>query len=143
MLAAFMCTTACATTGPVPARPAPIRITVFSASGGAAPGVGAATRTTVYDSPRTITQVLRLAPNAKIAEHYHPFYDETFVLQQGRLSLLLDGRSYDLGAGDFVVVPAGTTVSGVNTGDQEARVVVAFSGTGQSGPLTVVGAPHH
>ena len=115
----------------------------MSSSLGTAPAAGAVTRTTVYESPRTVTQVLRLAPGARIAEHHHPSYDETFLVQQGRLTLSLNGKSYDLGAGDFVVMPAGTVISGSNAGDQEARVVVAFSNTGSSGPLSVAGSPHH
>ncbi len=130
---------------PVAAPPvqAPVGIRVASASFGAEPAPGAVTRTTVYESPRTVTQVLRLAPGARIAEHHHPFYDETFLIQQGRIRVLLDGRPHDLRAGDFVVMPAGTVVSGQNTGEDEARVVVAFSNTGKAGPLSVPGSPHH
>jgi quercetin dioxygenase-like cupin family protein len=143
ILAALLCTGACAATTTVPATvPAPAEVKVLNASAGAVPAASAVTRTTVYESPRTVTQVLRLAPNARIAEHHHPFYDETFVVQQGRISLLLNGKSFDLGAGDFIVMPAGTTISGMNPGEQEARVVVAFSSTGATGPLTVPGAAH-
>ena len=130
---------------PVTAPPvqAPVGVRVANASAGAQPGPDAVTRTTIYESPRTVTQVLRLAPRARIAEHHHPFYDETFLIQQGRIRLILDGRPHDLRAGDFVVMPAGTVVSGQNTGDDEARVVVAFSNTGKAGPLSVSGSPHH
>ena len=135
---------ACATARqPAPTVVAQPEIRVLSSSLGAAPAAGAVTRTTVYENPRTVTQVLRLAPGARIAEHHHPSYDETFLVQQGRLTLSLNGKSYDLGAGDFVVMPAGTVIAGTNAGDGEARVVVAFSNTGSSGPLSVPGAPHH
>lgn len=122
---------------------APVGVRVANASFGAEPAPDAVTRTTVYESPRTVTQVLRLAPRARIAEHHHPFYDETFLIQQGRIRLVLDGKPHDLSAGDFVVMPAGTVVSGQNTGGDEARVVVAFSNTGKAGPLSVSGSPHH
>ncbi len=144
MLAALLFTASCTTAITVPvATPAPSEIKVLNASAGATPAASAVTRTTVYESARTVTQVLRLAPNARIAEHHHPFYDETFIVQQGRLSLLLNGKSFDIGAGDFIVMPAGTTISGMNTGEQEARVVVAFSSTGAAGPLSVSGPVHH
>jgi quercetin dioxygenase-like cupin family protein len=134
---------ACATVQQPPASAvAQPEIRVLSSSLGTVPAAGAMTRTSVYESPRTVTQVLRLAPGARIAEHHHPSYDETFLVQQGRLTLSLNGKSYDLGAGDFVVMPAGTVISGSNSGDQEARVVVAFSNTGSSGPLSVAGPPH-
>ena len=128
-------------TPPQPLAPAEIRVSTTSV--GAEPGAGAATRTTVYESPRTVTQVLRLAPTARIAEHHHPFFDETFLVQQGRLTLVLNGKSYDLRAGDFVVIPAGTVITGRNAGEEEARVVVAFSSTGSAGPLSVAGSPIH
>jgi quercetin dioxygenase-like cupin family protein len=127
---------------PTPAG-TPAEIRVMSSSLGVAPAASAVTRTTVYESPRTVTQVLRLAPGAHIAEHHHPSYDETFMVQQGHLTLTLNGRNYDLNAGEFVVMPAGTDISGVNAGDQEARVVVAFSNNGTIGPLSVAGPPHH
>lgn len=133
---------ACATVPQPPAPPARPEIRVMSSSQGEAPAAGAVTRTTVYESSRTVTQVLRLAPGARIAEHHHPHYDETFLVQQGRLTLVLDGKSYELGAGDFVVMPAGTVIAGTNAGDQEARVVVAFSNNGSPGPLSVPGSPH-
>jgi quercetin dioxygenase-like cupin family protein len=56
---------------------------------------------------------------------------------------VLNGKSYDLRAGDFVVMPAGTVITGQNSGQQEARVVVAFSNTGSAGPLSVAGSPSH
>jgi quercetin dioxygenase-like cupin family protein len=134
---------ACATVSQAPAAPLTrAEIRVMSSSQGETPATGAVTRTTVYESPRTVTQVLRIAPGARIAEHHHPFYDETFLVQQGRLTLVLDGKSYEVGAGEFVVMPAGTVISGTNAGDQEARVVVAFSNNGSPGPLSVPGSPH-
>ncbi len=115
----------------------------MSSSSGAAPDAASVTRTTVYESPRTVTQVLRIAPGARIAEHHHPSYDETFLVQQGRLTLIVNGKSYELGAGEFVVMQAGTVIAGVNSGSDEVRVVVAFSNNGSPGPLTVPGSPHH
>jgi quercetin dioxygenase-like cupin family protein len=132
---------------PAPRLPAPshvpAEIRVANTSVGAEPGAGAVTRTTVYETPRTVTQVLRLAPGAAIAEHHHPFFDETFLVQQGRVALVLDGKPYDLRAGDFVVMPAGTVIAGRNAEEQEARVVVAFSNTGSPGPLSVAGPLRH
>lgn len=144
LTAAIASITACATAKQPPVASSSRQdIRVMSSSLGGTPGAGAVTRTTVYESPRTVTQVLRIAPGARIAEHHHPHYDETFLVQLGRLTLVLDGKSLELGAGEFVVMPSGTVISGANAGDQEARVVVAFSNSGTSGPLSVPGSPHH
>lgn len=109
----------------------------------AAPASGALTRTTVHESERTVTQVLRLAPGAEIAEHHHPFFDESFIVERGSISIRLDGQAYELGAGAVVFIPAGTVIAGSNTGAQEARVVAVFSNIGRPGPLTVPGHPEH
>jgi quercetin dioxygenase-like cupin family protein len=101
------------------------------------------TRTTLSETERSVVQVLRLSPNAEIAEHHHPFYDENFVVEQGSLRAILNGTTYELHAGDVVVIPAGTVIRGRNTGNQEARVVVVFTNTGKAGPLTVAGSPKH
>lgn len=142
--AAIAAVAACATAQQPPAPSiARQEIRVMSSSLGATPAAGTVTRTTVYESPRTVTQVLRIASGARIAEHHHPHYDETFLVQEGRLTLVLDGKSLELDAGEFVVMPSGTVISGANAGDREARVVVAFSNSGTSGPLSVPGSPHH
>ena len=133
--------TACGGSSSEPAPlPAPVRV---SNSGQAsAPQAGSMTRTTIHESSRTVVQVLRLAPNAEIAEHHHPFYDENMIVEQGSVSAVLNGKTYELHAGDVAVIPAGTAIRGRNTGSQEARVVVVFSNIGKTGPLSVAGTPH-
>lgn len=122
---------------------APLPVRVSNSGQAPAPQVGAMTRTTLSETPRSVVQVLRLAPDAEIAEHYHPFYDENFVVEQGSLRAILNGTTYELHAGDVVVIPAGTVIRGRNTGNQEARVVVVFTNIGKTGPLSVSGAPKH
>ncbi len=100
------------------------------------------TRTTIHESARTVVQVLRLAPDAQIAEHHHPYFDENMIVEQGSVRAVLSGTTYELHAGDVVVIPAGTVIQGRNTGGQEARLVVVFSSTGKTGPLSVPGMPH-
>jgi quercetin dioxygenase-like cupin family protein len=101
------------------------------------------TRTTVHESERTVTQILRLAPGAEIAEHHHPFFDESFIVERGSLRIRLNDQVHELSAGAVVFIPAGTVIAGRNTGADEARVVVVFSNIGRPGPLTVPGHPQH
>ena len=107
------------------------------------PAAGAVTRTTMYEGKRTVTQVLRLGRNAAVALHHHPVFDETFVVTQGRVALTLNGATHEIGAGEFVVMPAGTVITGRNAGTGEAIGVVTFSSTGKAGALSVPGAPTH
>ena len=120
----------------------PATIVVGRTLAAPAPASGGVTRTTTYESSRTVAQILRLAPNSRIAEHHHPYYDESFVVTQGRVALTLNGAPYEIGAGEFIVMPAGTVISGRNAGDGEAVVVVTFSSTGTTGPLSVSGSSH-
>jgi quercetin dioxygenase-like cupin family protein len=146
LFAVVMCSIgACTAVQPPGPAPSPTRaeIRVMSSSLGEVPAAGAVTRTTVYETARAVTQVLRLAPGARIAEHHHPSYDETFMVHQGRLTLVLNGKTLELSAGEFVVMPAGTVIAGINAGTQEVHAVVAFSNNGSPGPLTVPGSPHH
>lgn len=109
----------------------------------AAPVPGTLTRTTVHESERTVTQVLRFAPGAEIAEHHHPFFDESFIVERGSITLRLDSQVHRLSAGAVVFIPAGTVIAGRHTGTEETRVVVVFSNIGRAGPLTVPGHPQH
>lgn len=144
----FVVVTACAVSPitpsgiPVP-ETAPMLITLGKTSAVPAPGSGAVTRTTVYQSNRTVAQVLRLAPGSTIALHHHPFYDESFVVTQGAIALNLNGTDYLVGAGEFIVMPAGTIITGRNSGSIEAAAVVTFSSTGVAGALSVPGASSH
>ncbi|MFN2603699.1 MAG: cupin domain-containing protein [Gemmatimonadaceae bacterium] len=134
--------TACSGHSSEPAT-APMPVRVSNTGQAPAPQVGAMTRTTLSETARSVVQVLRLAPDAEIAEHYHPFFDENFVVEQGSVRAILNGTTYELHAGDVVVIPASTVIRGRNTGNQEARVVVVFTNIGKTGPLSVSGAPKH
>jgi quercetin dioxygenase-like cupin family protein len=127
---------------PAPAT-TPAQITVGRTMAAPVPAARAVTRTTIYQSDRTVAQVLRLAPGGNIAEHHHPVFDESFVVTQGHIALSLNGVAYELTAGEFIVMPAGTVISGANVGSGEAVVVVTFSGNGNAGPFSVPGAMRH
>ena len=97
---------------------------------------------TVQESERMVSPIMRLAPGAAIAEHHHPSFEGTFVVQSGSVQLSLDGKVYyGLRAGDVVYIPAGTVISGKNGGRGEAVVIVTWASNGRSGPLTISGRP--
>ncbi len=85
------------------------------------------------------TRIMRIAPGARLPEHYHGGYDETFVVQAGQLNLMLDGRAQSARAGSVLIIPAGTTITGDNPGPAESVVVVVWANTGRGGPLTTPG----
>ena len=85
------------------------------------------------------TRIMRIAPGARLPEHYHGGYDETFVVHAGQLNLVLDGQSQQVRTGNVLIIPAGTTITGTNPGPAEAVVVVVWANTGRGGPLTTPG----
>src|SRR5687767_2308265 len=95
----------------------PGSVTVSHTTQAPAPAAGAVTRTTIYETPRSVIQILRLSAGAEIAEHHHPFYDENFIVEQGTVTAVLNGTTHVLQAGAVVVIPAGTVIRGRNTGE--------------------------
>ena len=87
----------------------------------------------------TATRVMRIGPGARLPEHYHGGYDETFFVHAGQLNLVLDGRPQPVQAGNVLIIPAGTTITGNNPGPAEAVVIVVWANTGRGGPLTTPG----
>ena len=54
--------------------------------------------------------------------HRHP-YDETFIIQEGRVQVRVGSETLEAGPGDIVVGPAGVPHGFTNVGDGPARLV--------------------
>jgi mannose-6-phosphate isomerase-like protein (cupin superfamily) len=54
--------------------------------------------------------------------HRHP-YEETFIVQQGRILFTVADQTIEATAGDIVVVPAGTPHKFVNAGSEPHRQI--------------------
>ena len=59
--------------------------------------------------------VSRFAPGRGPALHRHP-YEETFIIEEGTATFVVEGRTVIARAGQVVVVPAGAAHSFVNSG---------------------------
>jgi len=55
-------------------------------------------------------------------QHLHP-YPEVFVVETGTATFLVDGESYEVGAGNIVVVPPETPHGFKNRGDDTLHVL--------------------
>ena len=119
----------------------PKGVRVFNAGSVKEPQRGTAELVDVHESDHMVTRVMRLAPGAAIKEHYHPFFDETFFVHAGSLKLRLDDKEHALRTGDTVIMPAGTIITGTNTGGEEAVVVIVWANIGKKGSLFVHGRP--
>lgn len=54
--------------------------------------------------------------------HYHPYQEERFTVLDGVMTVTLDGATQTYGTGQAFTVPAGTSHSMHNAGDDPARV---------------------
>ena len=119
----------------------PKGVRVFNVKSVKEPGKDAAELVNIHESEHMVSRVMRLSPGAAIKEHYHPNFDETFFVHAGTLKLLLDDKDHELRAGDTVIMPAGTIISGTNMGSDEAVLVIVWANIGKKGPLFVHGRP--
>lgn len=88
-----------------------------------------------------VTRIMRIAPGAELGEHHHPFFDESFIVHSGEITVSLNGEPRELRRGDVAFIPAGTVIRGLNAGTEEAVVVVVWATVGIPGPLSVPGRP--
>lgn len=66
--------------------------------------------------------VVTSPPGSGADKHRHP-YDETFVILQGDIEVIVDGVEYRVGGGNVVVIPAGAWHEFKNRSDQNALMV--------------------
>jgi quercetin dioxygenase-like cupin family protein len=86
-------------------------------------------RIIIRDRPRSAGGVLawelQLAPGGRVpASHAHPWQEERFTVQEGRLRFRIGWRRLVAGPGDTVCVPPGTVHHFANAGPSPARVLV-------------------
>jgi quercetin dioxygenase-like cupin family protein len=96
----------------------------------------------------------RSEPGGAITEHIHPLQEERFNITAGEAHFVIDGETRVLGAGETIIVHAGTRHSEENRGSTEVRGIVelrpalktremheAFAGLAAEGKTTSRGAP--
>jgi len=68
---------------------------------------------------------LRVKPHGFVAApHVHPLMEETFEMESGAFTLVVDGEERRVGAGEGAIVPAGTPHAWWNAGEEEAVAIV-------------------
>jgi mannose-6-phosphate isomerase-like protein (cupin superfamily) len=88
-------------------------------------------RTVLQTGEHTQVVAMTLQPGEDIGAEVHPDNDQVLIFTQGSVRAEVGGESRDIGAGDLVVVPAGTEHNFTNTGSGLVRL------------LTVYGPPDH
>ncbi len=71
--------------------------------------------------------IMSIPPGGEIGEEVHPDTDQVLYLVQGRGAVILDGKSSPYEAGDLVLVAAGTKHNFVNNGQEDLKIITAYS----------------
>jgi len=88
-------------------------------------------RTVLQTGQHTQVVAMTLQPGEDIGAEVHPGNDQVLIFTEGSLRAEVGGETRDVGAGDLVLVPAGTAHNFTNTGSGPVRL------------LTVYGPPDH
>jgi len=77
------------------------------------------------DTPYFTLGIVVLEPGQAVPSHVHVDEDDSFLVLEGTLSVVVgaDARSVQAGAGTFVLVPAGTPHSIANHGPLDVRLL--------------------
>lgn len=77
------------------------------------------------DTPYFNLGVVALAPGQRVPSHVHRGEDDSFLVLEGTLSVVLgeEGRHVEAGPGTFVLVPEGTPHAIANEGTEEVRIL--------------------
>ena len=65
------------------------------------------------------------------SEHVHPYQEERFHITSGHITVRIRGEERRYGAGENIMIPAGTPHSWWNSGHDELRVLLAFRPAGR------------
>ena len=71
-----------------------------------------------------------LAPGASIGDHTHEGDEEIYIILDGRGTMLVDGSSEDVSAGDVCITRSGHRHSLTNTGSAHMRLLVVGTALG-------------
>ena len=88
-------------------------------------------RTVLDTNEHTQVVAMTLRPGEDIGAEVHDENDQVLIFTEGTVRAEVGGETRDVGAGDLVVVPAGTEHNFTNTGSGLVRL------------LTVYGPPDH
>jgi mannose-6-phosphate isomerase-like protein (cupin superfamily) len=88
-------------------------------------------RTVLQTGQHTQLVAMTLQPGEDIGAEVHDENDQVLIFTEGSVRAEVGGQTRDVGAGDLVVVPAGTAHNFTNTGSGLVRL------------LTVYGPPDH
>ncbi len=79
-----------------------------------------------FTGKHTQVVVMTLQPDEDIGAEVHPDNDQVLIFTEGTARAEVGGEQRDVGAGDLVVVPAGTQHNFTNTGSEVLRLITIY-----------------
>jgi mannose-6-phosphate isomerase-like protein (cupin superfamily) len=79
-----------------------------------------------FTGKHTQVVVMTLQPGEDIGAEVHPDNDQVLIFTEGTASAEVGGAQQDVGAGDLVVVPAGTQHNFTNNGSGVLRLITIY-----------------
>jgi quercetin dioxygenase-like cupin family protein len=73
--------------------------------------------------PNFVTRLFTLEPGGRIPCHKHDTIEHEQVVLEGRMVIALDGREFEVDAGDSIFIPAGVSHWYENRGSRPVRFV--------------------
>ena len=68
-----------------------------------------------------------LRPGYENFHHYHPNCEEILLVQQGKIAHRLGDDTFEMSAGDTIVIPPNVVHNARNIGSQDALLMIIFS----------------
>ena len=84
-------------------------------------------RRVLYTGHHTQLVLMSLPPGEEIGEEVHEDTDQFFRVEQGEGEVVIDSRSFPIGDGTAIVVPAGARHNVRNTGGQSLHLYTLYS----------------
>ena len=84
-------------------------------------------RRVLYTGHHTQLVLMTLQPTEEIGEEVHEDTDQFFRVEHGEGEVVIDSRSFPIGDGSAIVVPAGSRHNIRNTGGESLRLYTLYS----------------
>ena len=84
-------------------------------------------RQVLENGTHTQVVIMSIPPAGEIGMETHPDNDQVLYFVSGKGKAILNGEEAEIGAGDLVLVNAGTEHNFMNTGDEDLKIITTYS----------------
>lgn len=84
-------------------------------------------RRVLFTGPKSQLVVMSIPPDGEVGKEVHKYTEQTLFFLSGTGQATLDDKSFPIGAGDVVVVTAGTEHNFENTGSEALKIYTVYA----------------